>query len=66
MGRGNKFSMVLAWFREASVDEVRAIMPLVIEACGRRHILIDGTRPRRKRLNGEPAAKQTKTMEATA
>lgn len=33
MSRGSRFSSILQWFREGgSVDEVRAIMPLCIEA----------------------------------
>jgi hypothetical protein len=33
MSRGSRFSSILQWFRtDGSVDEVRAIMPLCIEA----------------------------------
>jgi hypothetical protein len=33
MSRGSRFSTILQWFREdGSVDEVRAIMPLCVEA----------------------------------
>lgn len=58
MTRGSRFTTILTWFREASPDEVRAIMPLVLEACGRRHILISAPAVARKqrRLNGADKA----------
>lgn len=40
MARGSRFSMVLNWFRTGDADEVQAILPLVIEAVGKRHITI--------------------------
>jgi len=57
MPRGSKFSTILNWFREASQDEVRAIMPLVLEAVGRRKIPISGPavtlrQRKQRRLNG--------------
>lgn len=55
MSRGSRFSSILTWFREANADEVRAIMPLVLEACGKRHILIStaavARKQRSRRLN---------------
>ena|SRR5579864_7287048 len=35
-------SRVLQFFREGNPDEVRAVMPLVIEAVGARHLTING------------------------
>jgi hypothetical protein len=33
MSRGNKFNSILEWFRQGgSVDEVKAILPLCVEA----------------------------------
>jgi hypothetical protein len=33
MSRGNKFNSILEWFREGgSVDEVKAILPLCVDA----------------------------------
>jgi hypothetical protein len=52
MARGSRFSAVLTWFREAPPDEVRAIMPLVIEACAHRKLTINVShtpQPRRAR-----------------
>lgn len=46
MSRGSRFSTVLQWFREAAPDEVRAIMPLVIEACAQRKVVISVGAPR--------------------
>ena len=47
MPRGVSFSKVLTFFREGNEDEVRAILPLVIEAAGQRHITITaGPAPR--------------------
>jgi hypothetical protein len=47
MPRGSSFSSVLTFFREGNEDEVRAILPLVIEAAGARHITIHaGASPR--------------------
>ena len=49
MPRGSSFSSVLTFFREGNEDEVRAILPLVIEAAGQRHITISaGAAPRPK------------------
>lgn len=70
-------SRVLQFFREGNEDEVRAVMPLVIEAVGRRHITINtmasAPTPRRgrpRRLNGavpvHDMGGETNTMEATA
>lgn len=47
MPRGVSFSKVLTFFREGNEDEVRAILPLVVEAAGQRHITITaGPAPR--------------------
>ena len=66
MSRKVQFSTILNWFREADQDEVRAIMPLVLEACGRRKILISGPAVQRKqrRLNGPEQPERA--MEVTA
>jgi hypothetical protein len=56
MSRGSRFSSILQWFREdASVDEVRAILPLCIEAAQART-----TPPKRA------AAKTTKAQRSAA
>jgi hypothetical protein len=71
MPKGSKFSTILNWFREASQDEVRAIMPLVLEAVGRRKILISGPavtlrQRKQRRLNGPDAEQTSSTMEVGA
>lgn len=67
--RGSRFSTVLNWFRNADSDEVRAIMPLIIEACGERHITIDGRRPtvqrRHRRTKAEIAASRLNGPDTT-
>ena len=73
MARGSRFSTVLNWFREADPDEVRAIMPLVIEACGHRKITfqlmknVDFTpAPRKRRTKAEMVASRLNGPEQTA
>ena len=67
MSRSIRFSRILEWFREADADEVRAIMPLVLETLGKRKIAT-GAAPvqrRRRRLNGPVVAIET-DLEAQA
>jgi len=64
MPRGSSFSSVLTFFREGNEDEVRAILPLVIEAAGARHITIHAgaaprpARPAKRGFNRTSAAKK--------
>lgn len=68
MARGSRFTAVLNFFREGNADEVRAIMPLIIETCGQRKILINTmaaapvrTGPKRhRRTKAEMAAASTR------
>lgn len=67
-GRRISFSRVLDFFREADADEVRAIMPLVLEAVQRRKLsttLATGTR-RTRRTKAEMAQSRLNGPEAVA
>jgi hypothetical protein len=73
MGRGSRFSTILNWFREADSNEVRAIMPLVLEAVGQRKILIGGPLPsyapptkRHRRTKAELLASRLNASETAA
>ena len=65
---GSSFSSVLTFFREGNEDEVRAILPLVIEAAGARHITIHaGAAPRPARpARTYDTGKRRKSFDRTA
>lgn len=68
MPRGVSFSKVLTFFREGNEDEVRAILPLVIEAAGQRHITIaagPAERPQRP-MRTYGTGKRRKSFDRTA
>lgn len=68
MSRRISISTVMNFFREASTDEVRAVMPLVFEALGKRKIAVDGaaTQRRTRRLNGHDMEINRTTEQAEA
>jgi hypothetical protein len=61
MSRGSRFSSILQWFREdGSVDEVRAIMPLCLEAVQTR------TAPKSSKSSKSSGGERTKSARSLA